>query len=197
MSRSGGWLVRSEGEWRMGGRGGQLFGPVERAPRGCKIRRNVLETSGCSLGGAALRAPGPRWGARGGGRWTHVRGRNKRSRGLAPPGLSAGVRGQLPPPLPRESVPAASHCPGEEGGGQLVWEAAASLGWELAAGGGVGESLASESLLSWEWELGGRWGVSQPSASVCPVETWVFPRNWVAFPGVLVPPAPEVAWVVW
>lgn len=45
--------------------------------------------------------------------------------------------------------------------------------------------------------LGEGWGVSQPSASVCPVETWVFPHNWIVFPGVLVPPVQEVALGVW
>lgn len=50
MFCSGGWLVRCEGEWRMRGSGeGRWFGLVEREPRGCKICRNVFETSGFSL----------------------------------------------------------------------------------------------------------------------------------------------------
>lgn len=45
--------------------------------------------------------------------------------------------------------------------------------------------------------LGEGWGVSQPSASVSPIETWVFPHNWIVFPWFLVPPLQEVALVVW
>lgn len=50
-----------------------------------------------------------------------------------------------------------------------------SVSWKPAFGGFF---VASESLMLKGAEtLGEGWGLGQPSASVCPVETWVFPYN--------------------
>lgn len=65
-------------------------------------------------------------------------------------------------------------------------------GVEVTAGprsGGFSQSVRNQllgGLCDWGKSHGERsgnfgegWGVSQPSASVCPVETWVFPHNWI------------------
>ena len=71
-----------------------------------------------------------------------------------------------------------------KGGGVKMTAGLRSCGFsqlETSHGGGGLCHFGKSPVMGVE-TLGEGWGVSQPSASVSPIETWVFPRNWIVFP---------------